>query len=243
MNRTYEPGTFVVLFNAPVIEEGYLEERLIALKPALVIVDSFYLATLAKENDNDSIKKVLFQLKDLTSKHNCAILFVTHFHKGTRDNILHMDNTAGAGVQNRIVDGSFLLRLSAKNEAQRIFKSGKVRSFSSKEKTPHLLILNEDTLWFEDKGEVNEEEHVAHQGGGHRTESFDILKVFEDKGRDMLVRSEVVAAAKELKYGSATADRALQDAVDAGTITKLRQGVYQLVKADDDKMNLSSDKS
>ena len=106
-----------------------------------------------------------------------------------------------------------------------------------------MLILNEDTLWFEDKGEVNEEEHVAHQGGGHRTESFDILKVFEDKGRDMLVRSEVVAAAKELKYGSATADRALQDAVDAGTITKLRQGVYQLVKADDDKMNLSSDKS
>jgi hypothetical protein len=222
------PGTFKILFDAPVMEAKYVEAEIEAFKPSLVIIDSFYLATNAKEKDNDSLKEVLRQLKGLSHKYQCVIQFITHFHKGTRFEKLHQDMIVGGGSQNRIVNGSLLMRTSDKDETLRILKPGKLRDQSSKEKKARLLSFDEDTFWFKDEGIVDEEEHIAHIGEPKMDKKVDIAGIFKKAGKVDMTRDDILKIALDLGYSESTVDRAIRREIEK-TISREKWGSYQLL--------------
>jgi len=109
MNKPVSPDTFHILFDAPVMEADYVEAKMAEFQPSLVVIDSLYLASDAKEKDNDALKGLLRLLKGLAHKYQCVVFVITHFRKGTKYDKLHMDMTVGGGAQNRIVNGAFLM--------------------------------------------------------------------------------------------------------------------------------------
>jgi len=230
MNKQIPPDTFHILFDAPVMEARYVEAKIQEFMPSLVIVDSFYLATNAKEKDNDALKVVLGLLKGLAHKYQCVILVVTHFHKGTRYDKLHMDMTVGGGAQNRIVNGAFLMRRSDKDESQRIIKADKLRGFDDDERKPRLLSFDKNTFWFKDEGEVDEDEHTAHIGE-EKMDKVDIAGIFKKAGKVDMTRDDILKIALELRYSESTVDRAIRRAIGK-VISKEKWGSYQLLGAD-----------
>jgi hypothetical protein len=228
--KTLQADTFKILFDAPIMEAKYVEAEIETFKPSLVVIDSFYLATNAKEKDNDALKEILGLLKCLAHKYKCVILVITHFRKGTRYEKLHMDMIVGGGAQNRIVDGNFLMRTSDKDETLRIIKAGKLRSFSSKEKKARLLSFDEETFWFKDEGVVDEEEHMAHIGDP-KVVKIDIVAIFKKAGKVDMTRDEIHTIAESLGYSESTIDRAIRSEIGK-TISKEKWGSYQLLDAE-----------
>lgn len=225
MNRPVPPDTFHILFDAPVMEAKYVEEKIAEFKPSLVIIDSFYLATTAKEKDNDALKAVLGELKTLVHKYQCVILVITHFHKGTKYDKLHMDMTVGGGAQNRIVNGAFLMRRSDKDESMRIIKADKLRGFDDDERKPRLLSFDKNTFTFHDEGEVDEEHHIAHLGE-KKMEKIDVLGIFKSTGKTSMSRDEIIVASEDLGYSIATVDRAIKRGMVEGKLSKEKHGTY-----------------
>lgn len=56
--------------------------ELLAIRPDLVIVDSFATFHIGDENDRMSIQKVMERIKELRSEIGCAFLFIDHENKG-----------------------------------------------------------------------------------------------------------------------------------------------------------------
>ena len=229
MNKPVPADTFHILFDAPVIEAKYVEEKIAEFKPSLVVIDSFYLATNAKEKDNDALKEILGLLKGLVHKYQCVVLVITHFHKGTKYDKLHMDMTVGGGAQNRIVNGAFLMRRSDKDESKRIIKADKLRGFDDDERKPRLLSFDKATFTFHDEGLVDEEHHIAHLGE-KKMEKIDVLGLFKSSGKTSMSRDEIIVASEDLGYSIPTVDRAIKRGMVKDTLWKEKRGTYTVVQ-------------
>jgi hypothetical protein len=139
-----------------------------------------------------------------------------------------MDMIVGGGAQNRIVNGNFLMRPSDKDETLRIIKPGKLRDFSSKEKKARLLSFDEETFWFKDEGEADEDEHIAHIGEP-KVKKIDIVGIFKQTGKVDMTRDEILKIALALGHSESTVDRAIREAIKDGKISREKWGSFQLL--------------
>lgn len=199
--------------------------------PCLFILDCFYWMHDKKENDSSEMKDIMRKLTGIRDQYGVAVLVVHHTKKGVRHDLMHNDDMRGSQVFGASADSIFQLRRSAMNGAQRIFKPTKLRNGMDESMKSRLLDLNSYNLWFEDKGIVNEEEHLA-VVGQRRDEGdkkIDWTVIF---GKDVkLKRKDIVERCKGVGMSDRTVDRKLENAIDK-ILKKSEYGEYELIVKD-----------
>ncbi|MGD0037935.1 MAG: AAA family ATPase [Bacteroidota bacterium] len=206
-------------------------------QPVLVVLDCLYFAHDKKENDSSEMKQVMRQLLSLRDQHGVAVIVVHHTKKGVRYETMHNDNIRGSQVFSASADTNILFRRSGIDESKRLFKLGKVRDGEDSMRTAHLLALNPGDLWFEDLGEVNEDDHILAQGEKGRSSTEDQINFSAIFGSDMeLKRKTIVERCTKLGFGDRTIDRCLNAASgNDGILHQPKFGWYALKSDDSDE--------
>ena len=91
----YDPSTGIATPTAAFAE---LDAHLGAFKSDVVTIDPLVELHNANENDNQALRAVVACFRELSRKHNCAILIVHHSRKGSGDAHGDMDMIRGAGA-------------------------------------------------------------------------------------------------------------------------------------------------
>jgi len=206
-----------------------LEGKIIETSPILVILDCLYWAHDKKENDSSEMKALMRQLDHLRKKYEVAIVVVHHTKKGARNGKMQNDDLRGSGVFGAVADQIIQIRRSAKDESLRLIKMTKSRHGIDHLRRVHLLSLDTNTLWFIDKGEAVEEEHLPILAQPKRSsEQYDFQRIYD--GDLILSREEILQRNSSFgaNVASRTIDRYIKNAVSKGVLLPKGYGKYVL---------------
>jgi hypothetical protein len=196
-------------------------------QPVLVVLDCLYFAHNKKENDSSDMKDVMRQLISLRDLYGVAVTVVHHTKKGVRHDTMHNDNIRGSQVFSASADTNILFKRSEIDESKRLFKLGKLRNGDDDMRKVHLLALNSGDLWFQDLGEVNEEDHIAAAPENRKARAqgkIDWDEIFSaDK---VLERQAIIERCLPLQISARSVDRALKKAVNDEILDMPKQGRY-----------------
>jgi hypothetical protein len=143
-----------------------LNELILNEKPCLIIIDCFYFAHSEDESSNTKMKAIMKKLLSVRDQYNTCVLVIHHTRKGTQNSKLHNDLMRGAGVFGAATDTVLMMRRSQKQHNVRIIKVTKNRHAADTNLNTRELILD-DTLWFQDRGIANEEDHMIDSDDNH----------------------------------------------------------------------------
>ena len=195
------------------------------LQPVLIILDCLYFAHDEDENDSSKMKVLMRKFLALRDSFGLAVLIIHHTKKGTRYSRMHNDQMRGSNVFGASPDTNLQIRRSAADESKRILKPTKFRHVGDEERKCRLLSLDRETLWFQDEGEADEDEHIE-QPGPTAEERIDFAEII--KPGEVISRKEVVLRSSPLGYDERTIDRLLKRAKAAKQLKSPRYGYYAL---------------
>ncbi|TAK56991.1 MAG: AAA family ATPase, partial [Bacteroidetes bacterium] len=191
-------------------------------KPALVVLDCLYWSHNRGENNSSGMKAILRQFTSLRDAHKLALLILHHTNKGSRYRGLHNNNMRGSGVFGAASDTTLELRRSEKDETKRLFKPTKLRYNNDAMRSPRLLSLADNSLWFVDNGAADEDEHIAKAQTSK--EEINLTEIVQQG--ETLTREEILKRCMAMGFSERTVDRNLKQAKKTGLLKSPRKGVY-----------------
>lgn len=234
-----EVDKFVVPQTMPPLDQ--LWQQLVTIvtdkKPVMVVLDCLYWAHNKQENDSSEMKELMRKLVELRETYGIVVLVVHHTKKGTRYETMHNDNMRGSSVFGGATDTVLMFRRSHKDEGLRLLKPTKLRHGGDEIRSPRLLELDPNSLWFRDLGEADELEHIAAEPGARpkAEDKIDWVAIFDTA--TILTRKEIHERCEGMKLSERTIDRQLKKASDKTSddreLDQIEFGKYALHKPAD----------
>lgn len=150
---------------------------------------------------------------------------------------MHNDNMRGSSVFGGATDTVLMFRRSHKDEGLRLLKPTKLRHGGDEIRSPRLLELDPNSLWFRDLGEADELEHIAAEPGARpkAEDKIDWVAIFDTA--TILTRKEIHERCEGMKLSERTIDRQLKKASDKTSddreLDQIEFGKYALHKPAD----------
>ncbi len=196
-------------------------------KPVLIILDCLYWSHDKEENNSSGMKQIMRLFTTLRDKYNLAVVILHHTKKRSRFQTLNSNNMRGSGVFAAATDTNIELRRSENDETKRIFKPTKLRYATDAMRQTRLLSLVGETLWFQDEGATDEEEHITKVRA--KRFSYETIKFDEIiKPGEILTRREITERCQALGYRQRTVDYTLNEAKKSGTVRSPKHGLYTI---------------
>lgn len=169
--------------------------------PVLIILDNYRMAFLeADSNNNKEVAKCMNQILTLKDAMNTTILLTDHTRKHTSNLLTSSDLQSGGGAKSDLTDSDMFLRKSSQDKNYRILKRAKSRNCEESD-SAKLLMLNQDTLWFECIDEaVNEIEHIGNGTANSDDEKKEIAKELREKGKSYDQIAQLLNTSKSKVY-------------------------------------------
>ncbi|MGB6647059.1 MAG: AAA family ATPase, partial [Bacteroidota bacterium] len=197
----------------------HLDEVVSEERPALLVVDTFYMLHQAEENDSSDMKPILKKFLALRDEYKMAVLLIHHTKKGSHFSKMHNEQMRGSSVFGAMPDTVLQMKRSGSDDTKRYLKPTKLRHSSDLARVCRQLGFDAETLWFTDEGEIAEGDQQPPKQPARAIERISTQDVF--RGNGVLQAKEIVARVRSLGYSGKTTQRLLERWISDGLVEKV----------------------
>ena len=127
----------------------------------LIIVDNLYASTDVNDEKNFELKKILRKITEVANVNGSAVLLVTHHRKHHPEENLSLHLVRGGSTLTNAMDMVLQVGRSLQDNELRYLTITKNRYYSPNMNKALGMRLDQDTLLFENVGEISEKKHLT----------------------------------------------------------------------------------